>query len=232
MLPVEMRECDSNKERRGLITRGATISLVANEKYACMGIRRAMKNFTFDGLMSEGRTTEEVFECTGAVAVREAARGVNAVVFAFGQSGSGKTYTMLGEIDSSSHSGCLETKGTDSLCLSSRSLHVNFSHAGDVHAQCASSPAGETVGPDGGDANMNSDIPGKNDTEKRRGIAIMTYEMLRDALRKNVTYVIQCAALQVYLGHVYDLLAPDPAQPLILRAHTVSRTLTDLGGEV
>jgi hypothetical protein len=56
-----------------------------------------LKSFTFDAVMPETSTTETVFKCTGQLAVKEVVRGVNAVVFAYGQSGSGKTYTLLGE---------------------------------------------------------------------------------------------------------------------------------------
>jgi hypothetical protein len=298
MLPAELRDCEANKEWRGLVARGATLSLRAHKNHGCMGTLGAPRRFTFDAVMSESKTTDEVFASTGARAVQEAVRGVNAVVFAFGQSGSGKTYTLLGEFedsdsshgssirahetdlasktghagvgmqaddqDGSSHTGNVRTHGQDHCNHagvgmqaddqdgSSRAGNVatqgqnHYSHAGTVCMDVEDDHAAPThvketarAHSSGQDTNMDpDDIPGRTDTYKRRGIAIMTYGMLRDALRTraekecNVSYVIQCCALQVYLGHVYDLLAPDPTQPLLLRANTVSKTLAGLGGEV
>jgi hypothetical protein len=55
------------------------------------------KQFTFDDVLDERSSTYQTFERTGAKAVQEALRCVSAIVFAYDQTGSGKTYSLLGK---------------------------------------------------------------------------------------------------------------------------------------
>lgn len=58
------------------------------------------KEFSFDCVLSEGADQETVFESTALPVIDAVCDGINACVFASGATGSGKTYTMLGEEDS------------------------------------------------------------------------------------------------------------------------------------
>lgn len=53
--------------------------------------------FEFDAVYDETSTQEEVYERSAKPAVLNALRGYNATVLAYGQTGTGKTYTMEGE---------------------------------------------------------------------------------------------------------------------------------------
>lgn len=57
---------------------------------------------TFDRVYDGKASTEEVYSDIGATLVDNAMRGINGTIFAYGQTSSGKTYTMQG--DSQKHS--------------------------------------------------------------------------------------------------------------------------------
>jgi hypothetical protein len=50
--------------------------------------------FTFDGVFDEDSTQKEVYVATAAPLVESVLEGYNATVFAYGQTGCGKTWTM------------------------------------------------------------------------------------------------------------------------------------------
>ena len=58
-----------------------------------------VKTFELDGVFDEAATTESVYDQAGAPQVECVLRGVNATIFAYGMTGSGKSYTMLGQGD-------------------------------------------------------------------------------------------------------------------------------------
>jgi hypothetical protein len=194
VLPIlshEEKEYNKQKGRLAIFTTGATVTLESDKSLG------EQKQFTFDAVMTGKDTTRQVFACTGVNAVNEAVRGVSTVMFAYGPTSSGKSYTLLGR---DRHNSYLQ----------------NQDGTGELNVK------GGTSEP----------------FEEGQGIAAMTYDMLRKALHERsekeqtVKYVIVCSALQVYLGHAFDLLSPEPTRALQLRTHKVERTLTDVGGEV
>lgn len=58
--------------------------------------QRELYNFTFNGMLDEKATQEQVFEVVARQMVDNALQGLNGTVFAYGQTGSGKTYTITG----------------------------------------------------------------------------------------------------------------------------------------
>nr|GEY01429.1 kinesin-like protein KIN12B isoform X2 [Tanacetum cinerariifolium] len=54
------------------------------------------QNFTFDSVADETSTQMDIFELVGAPLVENCLAGFNSSIFAYGQSGSGKTYTIWG----------------------------------------------------------------------------------------------------------------------------------------
>lgn len=62
-------------------------------------------------------TQEQLFETTVVPVIDEVLQGFNCTVFAYGQTGTGKTYTMEGDLDMSEHSGIIP-----------RSIHTVFKH--------------------------------------------------------------------------------------------------------
>ncbi len=55
------------------------------------------KNFTFDRIFDSESTQKDVFETVTKPLIDDVLKGYNATIFTYGQSGSGKTYTMYGE---------------------------------------------------------------------------------------------------------------------------------------
>ncbi|KAI9178898.1 Kinesin-like protein kif19 [Blastocladiella emersonii ATCC 22665] len=58
--------------------------------------RAREKLFAFDRVFDDGVTQQGVFEQTAALLIEDVVNGTNATVFAYGATGSGKTYTMHG----------------------------------------------------------------------------------------------------------------------------------------
>ncbi len=55
------------------------------------------KEYEFDGVFDAECTQEQVFEQCAKTVVKDALNGLNSIVCAYGQSGSGKTHTMVGK---------------------------------------------------------------------------------------------------------------------------------------
>eukprot|EP00948_MAST-09A_sp_MAST-9A-sp1_P002281 g2281.t1 len=62
------------------------------------------KKFTFDHVFDENTDQPTVYDTVVSPIVQEVLKGYNCTVFAYGQTGTGKTYTMEGKMNSSSHS--------------------------------------------------------------------------------------------------------------------------------
>ncbi len=56
----------------------------------------AKHQFTFDQVFDYDSTQEEVYEKTARISVCSALEGYNATILAYGQTGTGKTFTMEG----------------------------------------------------------------------------------------------------------------------------------------
>ena len=54
------------------------------------------KQFTFDGVFDQNISQEDIYERTAAPIVENVLEGYNGTVFAYGQTGTGKTHTMTG----------------------------------------------------------------------------------------------------------------------------------------
>ena len=57
------------------------------------------KKFNFDKVFNQYATQEEAYTSVVAPVVHEVLEGFNCTVFAYGQTGTGKTHTMEGQID-------------------------------------------------------------------------------------------------------------------------------------
>jgi hypothetical protein len=116
----EQEACNAKIDWKALLQSGKTLLLQNNNPYSATSLKKPpSKPFTFDGVMHEACTTVQVFQQTGARAVSEVVCGVSAVVIAYGPTGSGKTYSLLGEgktsKDSSSVQGIMSMTFQDLL---------------------------------------------------------------------------------------------------------------------
>ena len=75
-------------------TQSSSISVNTMERKS-----KLTKQFTFDKVFNQYATQEEVYTSVVAPVVHEVLEGFNCTVFAYGQTGTGKTHTMEGEID-------------------------------------------------------------------------------------------------------------------------------------
>jgi kinesin family member 11 len=67
--------------------------------------KKSMKNFTFDKVFGMYSRQEEVFDSMVRPIVDEVLEGFNCTIFAYGQTGTGKTHTMEGNIHSEEDAG-------------------------------------------------------------------------------------------------------------------------------
>ena len=82
---------DPNEEEDSFIRDNKTNDLRYGPKKKCRDIR-----FAFDRVFEGNCRQEEVYLGTTKGVVERAMRGINCSVFAYGATGAGKTYTMLG----------------------------------------------------------------------------------------------------------------------------------------
>lgn len=69
------------------------------------GGKKTQKAFSFDKVFGMYSTQEEVFESVVKPIVQEALEGFNCTIFAYGQTGTGKTHTMEGDIHNEENAG-------------------------------------------------------------------------------------------------------------------------------
>jgi kinesin family member 15 len=66
---------------------------------------------TFDRVLDELSTQEDVYEAAGAAVVDHCIAGFNTSIFCYGQTGSGKTHTMIGVADRTEDGALVEESG-------------------------------------------------------------------------------------------------------------------------
>lgn len=107
---VRCRPLNSREKATG---RGAVVQCKPNSNEVAV-VKR--KTYTFDSVFGQYSTQRDVFTSVVRPAVDEALAGYNCTVFAYGQTGTGKTYTMQGDLSPTS-----ETAG-----IIPRSVHCIF----------------------------------------------------------------------------------------------------------
>jgi len=103
---VRCRPVNAEERRTGQSTVIACdgSSKSVNVSYGPPG-KKTTKQFTFDKVFGMYSTQEEVFESVVRPIVDEALAGFNCTIFAYGQTGTGKTHTMEGDIHSEADAG-------------------------------------------------------------------------------------------------------------------------------
>ncbi|KAF4321711.1 hypothetical protein BBO99_00001671 [Phytophthora kernoviae] len=89
---VRCRPLNSREKATG---RGAVVQCKQNSNEVAV-VKR--KTYTFDRVFGQYSTQKDVFSSVVKPAVDEALAGYNCTVFAYGQTGTGKTYTMQGDL--------------------------------------------------------------------------------------------------------------------------------------
>ncbi|KAI9989268.1 hypothetical protein PInf_019429 [Phytophthora infestans] len=107
---VRCRPLNSREKAAG---RGAVLQCKPNSNELAV-VKR--KTYTFDRVFGQYSTQKDVFTSVVRPAVDEALAGYNCTVFAYGQTGTGKTYTMQGDL----------SPGSESAGIIPRSVHCIF----------------------------------------------------------------------------------------------------------
>jgi len=63
------------------------------------GIKKTTKSYNFDRVFGRYASQEEIFKRTASGIIDEVLAGFSCTVFAYGQTGTGKTYTMEGDLN-------------------------------------------------------------------------------------------------------------------------------------
>ena len=93
-----MRPLNSKEQQQG-----RQIATIAHEKEGVIEIQGdATKRFTFDAVFSDQSTQRQIYDVCAAPVVQSVLEGYNGTVFAYGQTGAGKTHTMEGQNEPSS----------------------------------------------------------------------------------------------------------------------------------
>lgn len=90
--------------------------------------RNATKTFTFDRVFGPDSTQPEVFKSAALPVINQMLAGYNCTIFAYGQTGTGKTYTMIGE---RSPKGSLSWEQDPMAGIIPRSMHYLFEYLND-----------------------------------------------------------------------------------------------------
>ncbi|CAG9319248.1 unnamed protein product [Blepharisma stoltei] len=98
-LTKKEREIDSTNLIQ-IIEERVVILMDPQFKYGDKGSRAKEKQYAFDFAFDENSLQKEIFDKTTKFLIDGILNGFNATVFAYGATGAGKTYTMLGEADS------------------------------------------------------------------------------------------------------------------------------------
>ena len=93
--------------------RGAVVQCKPNSSEVAV-VKR--KSYTFDRVFGQYSTQKDVFDSVVRPAVDEALAGYNCTVFPYGQTGTGKTYTMQGDL----------SPGNETSRIIPRSVHYIF----------------------------------------------------------------------------------------------------------
>ena len=94
--PLSSKEKDQGREQIVHVDRKESAIRVRNPD---ADSREAPRSFTFDNVYGEGAEQKTIYDETAAPIVEAALQGYNGTIFAYGQTGAGKTHTMEGYPD-------------------------------------------------------------------------------------------------------------------------------------
>lgn len=96
---VRLRPLNEKEKKHGTLP---VVSASTSEKTVTVikgqGSRQIRSNYKFDNVFTAFSSQEEVFEATLKPVIRDVLRGFESTVFAYGQTGTGKTHTMEGNL--------------------------------------------------------------------------------------------------------------------------------------
>jgi kinesin family protein 11 len=105
---VRLRPLNDKEKKHGTLP---VVSASTNEKTVTVikgtGSKQARSTFSFDNVFTAFSTQEEVFEATLKPVIKDVMMGFESTVFAYGQTGTGKTHTMEGNLSNKDEYGVI-----------------------------------------------------------------------------------------------------------------------------
>lgn len=91
------------------------------------GLKAAKHRFNFGNVYGSFSTQEEIYNNTLKPIIKDVCDGIESTVFAYGQTGTGKTYTMEGAIDNPEYCGLIPRASTGIFDLLSHEKFIESS---------------------------------------------------------------------------------------------------------
>ncbi|KAJ1729688.1 Kinesin- motor protein [Coemansia sp. Benny D160-2] len=158
------------------------------------------RTYHFDGVFGPKATQENVYEKIVSPILGEVMQGYNCTIFAYGQTGTGKTYTMEGDLDTAG-AGRHHPSSGDTPQVSRIPTPASSSSA-------TSSPPRTTLGSNGNNSSLGTDLLSSSRISSRAGIIPRTLSNMFYALEKNsAEYYVRVSYLELYNEELRDLLA-------------------------
>ena len=105
---VRLRPLNDREKKHGTLP---VVSASTNEKTVTVikgtGTRQSRSAYAFDDVFTAFSTQEEVFATTMKPVIKDVLTGYESTVFAYGQTGTGKTHTMEGSLEHPDHYGII-----------------------------------------------------------------------------------------------------------------------------
>ncbi len=90
--PLSVPELENKDEDVWQIEQGHTVQLE-------QGLKQKKVRFQYDHVYGPAAKNEEVYRKSAREVVMQSLQGVNATIFMYGQTGAGKTFSMIGKIE-------------------------------------------------------------------------------------------------------------------------------------
>ena len=106
--PLNEKEHEIEKEKESTNERTQLINFLSNSQLQFTSLSESQTyNFNFDNIFPPNTTQSEIYDSSAKEIISCVLNGYNGTIFAYGQTSSGKTYTMTGELDNAEKEGII-----------------------------------------------------------------------------------------------------------------------------
>ena len=106
--PLNEKEHEIEKEKESTNERTQLINFLSNSQLQFTSLSESQTyNFNFDNIFPPNTTQSEIYDSSAKEIISSVLNGYNGTIFAYGQTSSGKTYTMTGELDNAEKEGII-----------------------------------------------------------------------------------------------------------------------------
>ena len=106
--PLNEKELEIEKEKESTNEETQLINYVSNSQLQFTSLSESQTyNFNFDNIFPPNTTQSEIYDSSAKEIISSVLNGYNGTIFAYGQTSSGKTYTMTGELDNAEKEGII-----------------------------------------------------------------------------------------------------------------------------